>query len=225
MSDAVVVARNKGGRPCRFGKPLRAYVAIYGHAERTIKWWVKRGDEVGEVLPLDDPAGMVAWWERWMKKRVPDEILEAAGKKVEVVKVEAPVEKKAAVVTVEVDGVEIPEGRGVEAELVRLEELAARLSVKAHEPGQARNYTQAVSQMSILTKRLREEAERARKLLPRDAVEAMLHEFHGPIEREVRMMLPAMAAIMHWPVTPTLEEAWHRVCDETFQRMGEEVLR
>jgi hypothetical protein len=160
-----------------------------------------------------------------MRKRVPDELFAAAGRTVAAVKEASVAEKKVEAVPLLVEGVEIPVGRGVEAELVRLEELAARLSVKAHEPGQARNYTQAVSQMSILTKRLREEAERARKLLPRDAVEAMLHEFHGPIEREVRMMLVAMAAIMHWPVTPTLEEAWHRVCDDTFQRMGEEVLR
>jgi hypothetical protein len=119
----------------------------------------------------------------------------------------------------------IPEGRGVEAELERLETLAARLSVTAHKPGQAKNYTAAVSQMSILSKRLREEAEKRRDLLPRAEVEAAIHEFHGPIEREVRLLLRGLAGLLGLPVTPAVESARNKLVDETFARMGEEVFQ
>jgi hypothetical protein len=120
---------------------------------------------------------------------------------------------------------EIPAGRGVEHELRRLEDLTARLSVNAHEPGRAKAYTDAVSKMGILTSKLREEAEKQRRLLPRDAVESAIVEFHGPIEREIRLLYRSMCDLLGIPGTPSAEEKWHRLIDSTFVRMREEVLK
>lgn len=227
MGNGAGDGEKRKGRPCRFGRPLREYVEVYGAAVRTIKQWVRRGDDVGEPVPLDDPVGMVRWWERWMKKRVPEEIWKAAGPLAEMAAVTPKEEKVVHVPKADEKPGEVvmPEGIGLEAELGRLEILAARLSVTAHEPGQARNYTAAVSQMSILSRRMREELERERRLLPREEVERFIHEFHGPIEREVRLLVDGMGEAIGVPVTPLMREAWNRLCDETFSRMGEEVLR
>jgi hypothetical protein len=198
---------------------------VYGKKMRTLKRWVAIGEAAGEPAPLDRPAEMVGWWERRMTCRVPEEIWKAAGP---LVKMEV---KKAVKTVPEVpaedpadEEVVIPEGRGVEAELERLENLAARLSVTAHEPGQAKNYTAAVSQMSILTKRLREEAEKMRRLIQRDEAERAIHEFHGPIEREMRAMVNEMGRILGVEVSPPVLGAWNKALDDVFSRMGAEVL-
>lgn len=167
-----------------------------------------------------------------MKQRVPPEIWSAAGPdavmdlpKIDEPKITpAPIIEKATEPTEEPESPDIPAGRGVEAELRRLEDLTARLSVNAHEPGRAKAYTDAVSKMGILTSKLRDEAEKQRRLLPRDIVESAIHEFHGPIEREIRLLYRSMCDLTGFPVTPEMEERWHRLVDSTFAKMAEEVL-
>ena len=118
----------------------------------------------------------------------------------------------------------MPEGRGLEAELGRLENLAARLSIRSHEPGQAKAYLDTVARMGTLSAKLREEAERMKRLLPRDAVESAIHEFHGPIEREVRLLFRTMCETLGFPASPEKEDAWNKEIDKLFIRFREEVL-
>ena len=161
-----------------------------------------------------------------MKQRVPVRIFEAAGPDAMVelpVKVEKPASGPPAVDVPPVEG-EMPEGRGLEAELGRLETLAARLSIKSHEPGQAKAYLDTVARMGTLSAKLREEAERMKRLLPRDAVESAIHEFHGPIEREVRLLYRTMCELMGLPPTPEKEDVWNKELDRLFVRFQGEVL-
>jgi hypothetical protein len=105
-----------------------------------------------------------------------------------------------------------------------LETLAARLSIKSHEPGQAKAYLDTVARMGTLSEKLREEAERMKRLLPRDAVETAIHEFHGPIEREVRLLYRTMCELMGLPPTPEKENVWNKELDRLFVRLQGEVL-
>jgi hypothetical protein len=205
-----------------YQEPLAVYAERYGKALRSVKRWVAIGRAAGDPPPLDAPAEMAGWWSRHMTWAVPDRLLEMAGGVVpaaEVVPPEAPAaggEEVAAEVALEI---------GLEAELGRLQRLAADLSVAARQPGQAKAYLDAVNRMTILQGRLREEAEKERRLLPRDAVEAAIHEFHGPIEREIRMLYRTMCEKLGLGPTPEIEDGWNRECDRIFARFGEEVLR
>lgn len=211
------------GRKSAYGRSFAELAESYGVALRSVKRWVAVGKSSGDACPLEHGGEMPAWWERNMKQKVPDSIWKLAGKPVAAVVVEKPAVPVEVVPAVE--EMEVPVGRGVEAELRRLEDLTARLSVNAHEPGRAKSYTDAVSKMGILTSKLREEAEKQRRLLPRDAVESAIHEFHGPIEREIRLLYRSFCDLTGLPATPEMEEKWHKLIDATFVRLGEEVLK
>lgn len=207
---------------------------VYGMAKRSVKRWASVGKMNGDPCPLDSPLEMVEWWERNMKQRVPPEIWTAAGPdavmKLPPAKPISPPIPVPEATDAEIqeapqdDSNLVPEGRGVEAEVRRLEWLAAKLSVNAHEPGKAKGYLDTVGKMGVLTTKLRDEAEKQRKLLPRDAVESAIHEFHGPIEREIRLLFRSMCDLTGLPATPETEEKWHRLIDSTFARMAGEIL-
>lgn len=59
----------------KYPKKLPEYAAVFGQTDRTIKRWVKRGKETGELPPLDNPPHMAAWWRRNMDNQVPDYLL------------------------------------------------------------------------------------------------------------------------------------------------------
>ncbi len=62
-------------------RPYKDYEATYGKKERTIKWWVTQGKTAvggADLPPLDHPAEMPIWWDRVMKQRCPQSVLEAA---------------------------------------------------------------------------------------------------------------------------------------------------
>jgi hypothetical protein len=166
----------------------------------------------GEAPPLGNPAEMLAWWSRWMVQKPPRGVTAAC-----VLAKSADPEDPPVIVP-------LPDGRGLEAELERLEVLAATLSVRAHEPGQAKPYLDTVARMVALTKQMREEAERLKKLLPRDIVESAIHEFHGPIEREVRLLYRTLCEIIGLPPSPEKEESWNREIDKLCGRFAAEIL-
>lgn len=64
-----------------YAKPYKDYVEIYKKEVRTIKWWVEQGKRAEggpDLPPLDAPAAMPGWWERRMKQRCPQAIMDAA---------------------------------------------------------------------------------------------------------------------------------------------------
>lgn len=203
----------------------RDYAARFKSSERTVKRWVKIGRENGSHCPLDSPQEMVGWWEKNMTQRVPAEIWEAAGPDAAmeippvVVKKPDPPAAPSMPVDIPVTG-----DLGLEAELGALEILARTLRANAHEAGKQKGYLDTVARLGTLSAKLREEAERMKKLLPRDAVEAAIHEFHGPIEREVRLLYRTMCDVLGLPPSPEREEAWNRELDRLFVRLGEEIL-
>lgn len=62
-------------------KPYKDYEVVYGKKERTIKWWVTQGKMApggADLPPLDHPAEMPIWWDRVMKQRCPQSVIDAA---------------------------------------------------------------------------------------------------------------------------------------------------
>lgn len=62
-------------------RPYKEYEALYGKKERTIKWWVDQGKKASggaDLPPLDHPTEMPVWWDRVMKQRCPQSVLDAA---------------------------------------------------------------------------------------------------------------------------------------------------
>ncbi len=244
MSDQAAGAAGGGTRRTGLRHRLEHYAVEYDAAERTVKRWCKDGKTAGDPCPLDDPEQLLAWWSRNKRQVAP------AGINAAVVRARksAPIAPKAVPAVIPegelpllslgpgtptppaVDEplpveIVVPEGRGLQAELRRLEDLAARLSAQAHLPGQAKNYLDALARMGAISEKLRIEAERLGKLLPRDQVEEVLHAFHGPIESGVRGLVATMADVLGVELTPEREEAWNLACDGLFGRFKEEVLR
>ena len=54
------------------------YARVYGKAVRTLKWWVSQGHAANDLPPLDTPTDMPIWWDRVMKQRCPQSVLDAA---------------------------------------------------------------------------------------------------------------------------------------------------
>lgn len=68
-------SRSSTRKHAKYPKKLPEYAAVFGQTDRTIKRWVKRGKETGELPPLDHPPHMAAWWRRNMDNQVPDYLL------------------------------------------------------------------------------------------------------------------------------------------------------
>lgn len=229
-----------GGPPRRI--LLRDYARQYGADERTVKRWRARGVENSDPLPLEDPEKMMGWWQRNMKQRVPPGITEAviqwrkAGHSsagvLEAVADELPLEpvgsKPVAAPDERQKKVDQPvseEEMGLERTYRRLQEMEVRLSRIATDPGQAKAWHDTVARMTTTAQKLREEMERGRILIPRERAEVLIHEFHVPVEREVRLLVRTMGEALGLPVTPAMEQTWNAECDRIFARFGEEVFR
>ena len=177
----------------------------------------------------------MAWWQRSMKLRVPPGITEAvvksrqaAGKTVEVAE-ELPLGKPVPVEETarrtEIDRPVTEEEIGLEHTLRRLAETEVRLSRVATDPGQTKAWLDTVARMSSAAERLRLEHERMGKLIPKDKAETMIHEFHQPVEREIRLLYRVMCEMAGIPATPETEDRWNKECDRLFSRFKEEVFR
>lgn len=59
----------------KYKNKLPHYGEFFGQTERTIKRWVRRGKELNDLPPLDDPPKMAVWWRRSMDNQVPDYLL------------------------------------------------------------------------------------------------------------------------------------------------------
>ena len=202
----------------------RDHAERYGKSVRTVKAWVRIGKEVNDPTPLDDPAAMIEWWTRWMQHLVPDSLWRAAGSEamIEIPKVADPEPRADTETPVAV--VDLGGGLGLAAELESLEKLARTLRVQAAQPGQTKPYLDALARLGKLQSDLRAEAEREGKLLPRDAVEAAIVSFHGPIEREIRLLFQTMCSVLGLPPSPEREAAWNAEVDRTFSRFHESIF-
>ena len=114
---------------------------------------------------------------------------------------------------------------GMDAELVALERLAAKLRREADKPGMTKPYLDTVQRIGALSKTLREEGERLEKLVPKAMVEDVLRGLHAGIEREFRGMYRAMCELVG--IVPTIEKEaqWNVLVDELCERLGREVLK
>ena len=211
--------------PVRIAPRWEEWAESYGSSARTLKRWAAHGRERGEECPLDDPGQMPAWWARHMSQRVPPKVQQAAA----VAGTISPAVEEAPVGAGETEVQEEIEVRedelGLEKTLERLAIMEVKLSRKATEPGQTKAWLDTVARMGSVAERLRIEATRLGKLLPRDQVEEAIHAFHGPIEREIRLLYGTMCKALGLPPSPDREAVWHSEVDSLFGRFAEEVLR
>lgn len=205
----------------------RDHAERYGKSLRTVKAWVALGKENGDAPPFDDPAAMIQWWTRNKSHRVPDSLWKAAGSEA---MMEIPPAAEAAPVeeeSVEEEGEEEMDESGelgLVAEVDALVKLARKLRNKAPKPGQTKPYLDTLARLGKLTADLRAEAEREGKLMPRDAVEAAIVSFHGPIEREIRLLYQTMCGCIGVPSSPEREAAWHAEVDRLFARFQQSLF-
>lgn len=224
-----------GGNEDGYPEKYSVYSVRYGGVSpRTLKRWVKVGKDAKDRCPLEDAKALAGWWTRHFTNKVPDGVLRAQPLlELPVAKVEkiVQVEKRAAgapVVGEVPKEEELPVGDeelGIERTLERLERMEVRLSRKAHEPGQTKAWLETVQRMGSMQEKLRMEMERMGKLLPKDVVEDVLHSYHGPIERETRLMYRTMCEVMGLPASPEREAAWNEECDRMFLKFGEQVFK
>jgi flagellar hook-basal body complex protein FliE len=63
-------------RHAKLWKSIAEYAADFGVSERTVKYWIRRGKDLGHKVPLDSPGKMAAWWhECFPNREVPDYLL------------------------------------------------------------------------------------------------------------------------------------------------------
>jgi len=208
---------------------LADYAVRYGVNPRSVKRWRAHGVAIGDLVPLEDAGKMVAWWGRNMKLRCPPGIMAAV--RGDELPLDAPPKPERAVVDKDearkaalfapVDETEL----GLEQTIKRLAENEVRLSRVAMDPGQARAWLDTVSRLGAEMGRLRVENEKLGKLIPRDRAETMIHEYHQPVEREVRLLYRVMCEITGMPQTPQAEDLWNKECDRLFARFQGEVFR
>lgn len=206
---------------------------IYSKSARTLKRYDQTGREIGDPCPLESPEKMPAWWQKHMKQQVPRVIAQAAAS----AKPAAPAPDSAPTpdpsptdspepdLPDEIPPLEISDDEiGLEKTLERLSRMEVLLSRNAHKPGENKPWLDTIARMGTVAEKLRIEYERQRKLIPREDAEKIIHEFHGPIERETRQLARTMCEITGIPITPHVTEAWNKECDRLFARFQEEVL-
>lgn len=218
--DPVEDKMTKNFRP-KVGRPPERWAEFadwYGSSPRSLKRWAAIGRENGEACPLECPGEMVGWWKRNMKHRIPKDLLKAAGVSVPVDGLEIPVNPVLPDKTVGTDEV------GLEKTFERLAIMEVRLSRKADQPGQAKPWLDTISRMSTVAEKLRVEATRVGKLLPRAQVEEAIHAFHGPVEREIRLLYGTMCKAFGVSPSPENEGFWNAEVDALFGRFAD-VLR
>lgn len=168
------------------------YSKIYGSSERTIKRWVKRGKDVEEEVPLDEPLRMRGWWTRHMKLRCPPGILQAEvrAKNEGEEDISSPPavspEGQQEVFNVEFENEEL----GLGGALDRLEKMELILGKKAGEPGQTKPWLDTISRMTSVASKLREELVEQKKLVAKNEAAAEIKVFHGQMISVLKNFLP-----------------------------------
>jgi hypothetical protein len=200
--------------------------AMYGKSVRTLKRYDQDGRESGDPPVLEEPGKMREWWQKHMKQQVPPWLLKAEKN------FSVPAEEEVLVDVPPDETDEDPEEvevladeMGLEKTLERLAKMEVRLSRSAYKPGQTKAWLDTISRMGTVAEKLRVEAERLGKLLPKDKVEEAIHAFHGPIEREIRLLYRSMCTVLGIQPTPENEAKWNEEIDSLFRLFGEEVLR
>lgn len=226
----MTVSKKQVGEPELFPDPQQGrdwddLALVYAKSARTLKRYDQLGREVGDPCPLETPSLMPAWWQKHMKQQIPKVILDAARAKTPPPPA-APSPKPEETPTDPDEEAEVTEQEmGLEKTLERLSKMEVRLSRKANEPGQTKAWLDTISRMSSVAEKLRIEAVRLGKLLPRDQVEEALHTFHGPIEREIRLLYRTMSDVLGLQPSPEKEAKWNAEVDSIFRRFHKEVLR
>jgi hypothetical protein len=203
--------------------------SIYGKSARTLKRYDQDGRKAGDLCPLEEPGKMAGWWQKHMKQQVPAWLSKAAAAAAVVESGAIAAEPVADVPPEdpeEAEDVEVlAEEMGLEKTLERLAKMEVRLSRQASKPGQNKAWLDTISRMGTVAEKLRVEGERLGKLWPRDKVEEAIHAFHGPIEREIRLLYRTMCTALGLPPTPENEAKWNEEVDTLFRHFGEEVFR
>lgn len=220
---------------------LRDYAAWYEVSERTVKRWNALALAAGDPLDLANPEAVHGWMARHLKMRCPAGVTKAlvewrragksAGAGVPVVvagelplKPSLPGEKEAErekIISAPVGEEEL----GMDQTLRRVEELEVKLARTASDPGQTTAYVAIVGKLGLVRKALTDEQIRLGKLIPKERAEILIHEFHQPIEREIRQMVSGMCEVLGLPITPAVRDLWNTECNRVFARLGEEVFR
>ena len=162
-----------------------------------------------------------------MKHRVPASILNAAGGNALLEIPVVPLKKPPVAEIPPLPDESQPESgeMGLKATLNALETLEFKLRASNADAGKTKNYLDTVNRLAITAGRLREEDEKLGKLLPRDRVETILHEVHGPIERETRLLYRAMCDLLGLLASPDTESLWNAEVDRLFVRLQENYLK
>lgn len=190
----------------------------YGVSLRTVKDWAARGKKAEDFCPLDDPGELREWWGRRFTKACPGGILA-------LVVLDRAAKGQESSVAEEVPELELSNlelgGSGI---LRRLEEVELALAKKAHEPGQAAPYLSAVSRLGAEKARFVAQAEKEKKLVPKDQVKAVIVDYFLPIEQGIRGMFLTLCAATGFPNDAEAQALWLKECDKLFARFGKEVF-
>ena len=224
-------------------KRIADFARDYDVSDRTVKRWNKTGISAADAPPLENPELMRAWWARNMKQAEPAGISAAAIRARQAAHSDPPskldlalanipdstpppqIEDKAAARQALLDQ-PIDESDFSLENIVRdLHQLRARLNRVADQPGQATPYVAVVSRLTNAIKDLTDQNIRHRKLIPKSEAEAMIYEFHAPIERAIRQLAKTMLEKTGLPCTPQINEEWNKECDRVFTSFQMEVFR
>ena len=230
---AIAEASKKTGRAVHTGylKDYGSYGEQYQASPRTVARWVKQGKtQTPEPIPcpLDDPCEMRTWWAQCMTQRCPAGIIDAEKKHL----AEAPAERdpENPVEKLELEAVEVApinlgdHQAGLAGAMERLEWMEIEFSKKASDPGQAKNWFDALSKMSSLAEKVRKEKQEQGLLVPKLEVAQIIQEFHGPIEQGVRGLFLKMCKETGFHASPVTEAAWGKICDDLFRDFGKGIF-
>lgn len=230
MSDESAGKRGRNG----FLHPYKFYVEVYGSSLRTVKRWVEVGkvaygksEDVKDLVDLDDPEKVYVWWSRNMTAKCPDGILQALVKyrKGAVAPVVELAEVDDELVAPRVNDEPVSEEeKGGERMISRLEEMEVKFYKHAQEPGGAKAWLDTVTRLSVAREKVREEEEKAGKLIPVAMAEQLIAGYHGPIEQGVRGLYADYCNVTGQVISAASMERWNAVCDKLFVKFEEEVF-
>lgn len=213
------------------------YAQRYKVSLRTVKNWGALS------APLDVPEKMLPWWEKNMKQRPPDSILQAAAVERSVEKViELPLEPErvidAAPPALGPSGSEMQEVaddemgivatqkrlRNVEVMLYRSYQEAVRTQDEGKIRTTLRNWNDVSDQVRIIAKSAREDEIARRDLIPRLEAEIRLVELHSGIFAAFRGAFDAVRRVYGIPATPENEQKWMSIVDDACHALNNEVF-
>lgn len=212
------------------------YAQRYGVSLRTVKNWGALS------APLDVPEKMLPWWEKCMKQRPPDSILQAAAQKPVEKVIELPLEPEKVIddppPVLGTSGSEFKEvaddEMGIVATQKRLRNVEVMLyraykeAVLTQDEGKIRttlrNWNDVSDQVRIIAKAAREDEIARRDLIPRVEAEMRLVELHSGIYSALRGAWDQVSRVFGVPKTPDNETRWLGILDEVCHALKNEVF-